>query len=43
MSFSREQKRINTYYGGYFLNTAERRTFGTQIRKMKYRKPREYY
>ena len=42
MSFSKEQKQINTYYAGNFLNTPERRTFGTQIMKIKYRKPREF-
>lgn len=42
MSFSKEQKQINTYYAGNFLNTPERRTFCTQIMKMKYRKQREF-
>lgn len=42
MSFSKEQKQINTYYVGNFLNTPERRTFCTWIREMKYRKPIEF-
>lgn len=41
-AFLQGAKPINIYYVGNFLNTPERRTFCTQFRKMKYRKPKEF-